>query len=127
MKGIYGILILLAGYLSPEWAAIEVPERQTRVVTQIVVEESDTEGNRLLVYEKPEQMSALLNWLRRMELRDPVGIDPDTFRSSNFRITLELSDGTNSRYRQLHREFIQKNSGPWRPMIPGDGLQFPPK
>ena len=127
MKGIYGILILLAGYLSPEWTAIETPEQQTRVVTQIIVEESDTEGNRLLIYEKPEQMSALLNWLRLMELRDPVGIDPDTFRSGNFRITLELSDGTNARYRQLHREFIQKNDGPWRPMIPGDGLQFPPK
>ena len=105
MKGIYGILILLAGYLSPEWAAIEAPERQTRVVTQIVVEESDTEGNRLLVYEKPEQMSALLNWLRLMELRDPVGIDPDTFRSGNFRITLELSDGTIlSVYYQRHPE-----------------------
>ena len=127
MKGIYGILILLAGFLSPERTVTEAPEHEPRVVTQILVEESGTGGNRLLTYEQPEQMRQLLNWLRLMELQDPVLIDPDTFRSGSFRITLSLSDGTNARYQQLHREFIQKNNGPWRPMIPGDGLQFPPK
>ncbi len=127
MHGIYGLLILLAGFLSPERVVLELPEHDPRVVTQIFIEESDIGGNRLFAYDQPEQMKALLTWLRLMELQDPVGIDPDTFRSGNFRITLELSDGSLARYRQLHREFIQKNNGSWHPMIPGDGLQFPPK
>ena len=119
------LIIFLAGFLCPDWAPSAVPEHPPRVVTQIQVEGFTPEGTQLQTYLLPEQMTGTLNWLRCMELRDPVGIDPDTFRSDCFQITLLLSDGTVARYRQLHREFIQKNDGPWRPLIPGDGLHFP--
>ena len=127
MDGIYALLILLAGFLSPERTGSGLPDSPPRVVTQIRLEAQDTMGNRQQTYDGPAQMRDLLTWLRLARLRDPVSIDPETFRSGSYRIILELSDGSSALYRQLHREYIQKNNGPWRPMTPGDGLQFPPE
>jgi len=126
MHELHMALILLFGFLRPELAPGKLPEHPPRVVTQIRVEETDTEGSQLLTYDQPEQMGRLLTYLRLMELQDPARIDPDTFRTETFRITLERSDGTAARYRQLHREFIQKDDGPWRRMVPEDSLLFPP-
>ena len=124
MDGIYAILILLAGFLSPERAA--PPEHTARVVTQIVLEEAGPSGSVVETYESPEDMAAILHYLRLITKRDAVVIDPDSFRTEHFRILLNLSDGSFALYRQLHRDYIQKNNGPWYPMIPGKGLQFPP-
>ena len=126
MHELHMALILLFGFLRPELAPGKLPEHPPRVVTQIQVEETDTEGSQLLTYDQPEQMGRLLTYLRLIELQDPARIDPDTFRTETFRITLERSDGTAARYRQLHREFIQKDDGPWRRMVPEDSLLFPP-
>ena len=125
MTGLYSILILLAGFLSPERAA--PPEHDARVVTQIVLEEEAPSGHILQTYESPEDMEAILHYLRRLTKRDSVTIDPDSFRSEHFRILLNLSDGSYCLYHQLHRDYIQKNTGPWYPMTPADGLQFPPE
>ena len=125
MAGLYSILILLAGFLSPERAA--PPEHHARVVTQIVLEESAPSGHLCQTYEDPAQMAEILNYLRRISKQDAVSIDPDSFRTEDFRILLNLSDGSFALYRQLHRDYIQKNNGPWYPMTPADGLQFPPK
>ena len=125
MRGFYSILILLTGFLSPERTA--PPEHDARVVTQIVLEEAGPSGQVLETYESPEDMASILHYLRLITKRDAVVIDPDSFRTERFRILLNLSDGSFSLYRQLHRDYIQKNNGPWYPMIPGDGLQFPPQ
>ena len=125
MTGLYSILILLAGFLSPERAA--PPEHAARVVTQIVLEEADPSGQVLQTYESSQEMEEILNYLRRMTKLDAVSIDPDSFRTEEFRILLNLSDGSFALYRQLHRDYIQKNNGPWHPITPADGLQFPPK
>ena len=125
MTGLYSILIFLAGFLSPERAA--PPEHDARVVTQIVLEEAAPSGHILQTYESPEDMEAILLYLRRITKQDSVTIDPDSFRSEHFRILLNLSDGSFALYHQLHRDYIQKNNGPWYPMTPADGLQFPPK
>lgn len=125
MTGLYSILILLAGFLSPERAA--PPEHAARVVTQIVLEEADPSGQVLQTYESSQEMEEILNYLRRITKQDAVSIDPDSFRTEEFRILLNLSDGSFALYRQLHRDYIQKNNGPWHPITPADGLQFPPK
>ena len=125
MTGLYSILILLAGFLSPERAA--PPEHAARVVTQIVLEEADPSGQVLQIYESSQEMEEILNYLRRITKQDAVSIDPDSFRTEEFRILLNLSDGSFALYRQLHRDYIQKNNGPWHPITPADGLQFPPK
>ena len=125
MTALYSILIFLAGFLGPE--RIAPPEHEARVVTRIVLEENAPSGRVLQTYDTPEEMAEILNHLRQMAKQDPVSIDPDSFRSEDFRILLNLSDGSFALYRQLHRDYIQKNNGPWHPMIPSDGLQFPPK
>ena len=125
MAGLYSILILLAGFLSPERAA--APEHDARVVTQIVLEEAAPSGRVLHTYETPEEMEEILNYLRLMKKKDSVVLDPGSFRAEHFRILMNLSDGSFSLYHQLHRDYIQKNNGPWYPIIPADGLQFPPK
>ena len=118
-------LILLFGMLRPEFAPAALPEHPPRVVTRICVEETDSTGNRLHICETPEQMDGLLTWLRLAEPGDPVKIDPDSFRSGQYRITLELSDGTDTRYRQVHRDYIQKNEGPWQRILAESNLLFP--
>jgi hypothetical protein len=121
------VLILLFGMLRPEYAPAALPEHLPRVVTRILVEESDETGNRLHTYDKPEQMDDLLTWLRLSKPGDAVKIDPDSFRSGQYRITLELSDGTDTRYRQVHRDYIQKNDGPWQRILAENDLLFPPQ
>ena len=125
MTGLYSILILLAGFFSPERAA--PPEHDARVVTKILLEEADPSGRVLQTIDTPEEMAEILNYLRLMEKNDSVTLDPDSFRAGHIRILLDLSDGSFSLYHQLHRDYIQKNNGPWHPMTPADGLQFPPK
>ena len=125
MTGLYSILILLAGFFSPERAA--PPEHDARVVTKILLEEAAPSGRVLQTIDTPEEMAEILNYLRLMEKNDSVTLDPDSFRAGHIRILLDLSDGSFSLYHQLHRDYIQKNNGPWHPMTPADGLQFPPK
>jgi len=126
MHTLHAALILLFGMLRPEFAPAALPEHPPRVVTRICVEETDGTGNRLHTYDRPEQMDGLLTWLRLAEPGDPVKIDPDSFRTGQYRITLKLSDGTDALYRQVHRDYIQKNEGPWRRILAENDLLFPP-
>jgi hypothetical protein len=125
MTGIYSILILLAGFLSPERAA--PPEHDARVVTKILLEEAAPSGRVLQTIDTPEEMAEILNYLRLMEKNDSVTLDPDSFRAGHIRILLDLSDGSFSLYHQLHRDYIQKNDGPWQRILAENDLLFPPQ
>ena len=120
---VHTVLILLASFLNP--GAVDAVQ-QPMIVTRIQVETQMPDDSQLVTYESQEEMTQVLMYLRRMEILDRKPIDPDTFRAETYRITMDLWDGSDTCYRQLHRQYLRKNDGPWRGIVPADGLLFPP-
>lgn len=91
------------------------PQRQPnyRVVTAISVIASHNGEITHYQYTQPEDMRAVLNYLRTLETFAPEDIAADTFRGDAFRITLHRSDGTQVVYHQIADGYLQKDDGPW--------------
>lgn len=85
-----------------------------RVVTQIDV--TATHEGALLEYRytENEKMEAILHYLRQLKPDHFTPIAADTFRTDAYEIRLTLSDGSNTVYRQIYNEYLQKDQGPWR-------------
>ncbi len=126
MQYLRAAIILLTSFLQPGVHPALPPAPPHRVVTEIRVEYTHGGTVSGYTYRKPEDLETILTYLRLIERRDPVAIDPDTFRADVWDFRLSLSDGTYAAYRQLHREYLQYRGGPWRRVICADDLQFPP-
>ena len=124
MRALHAVLIMLASFLGPAPAA---EPHAPQLVDRILVETEMPGENRLLTYESQEDMERVLTYLRRLEMLDRKPIDPDSFRAESYDITMEMFDGSKAVYSQLHRDYLRKNGGPWRGIIPADGLLFPPE
>ena len=85
-----------------------------RVVTQVQVAYTIDGQTQVKTYTDPEGMQSVLNYLRLVQKSNQTDIDPDSFRSDSYEITLFYSDGNRNTYRQLHDGFLQIDGGPWQ-------------
>jgi len=112
------IALLLTGcsYAAPPGEA-----HGSRVITAVEVTATEEGQLRRYRYNTESKVRTLLAYLRRIKPELATNIDPDTFRTNSYRITLLLSDGTQSVYHQLHTEYLQKDGGLWRSIDPAHG------
>ena len=96
-----------------------------RLVTQISVSEIRDGVPENHSYTDFEKMETLLNYLRLLDPYPPVDLSPETFLADSYEITLHLSDGSSSVYRQLHNQYLQRNDGQWYRIDASMGSQLP--
>ena len=84
-----------------------------RVVTQIRVA-ATVDGQ---TYERnhtaPDEMRSVLTYLRLLQKGRRVDVDPDSFRSDSYEITVHYSDGQHTTYHQLHSDYMKIDDGHW--------------
>ena len=85
-----------------------------RVVTEIRVVATIDGQTYLKTYTAPEQMHSALNYLRLLQKGKRADIDPDSFRSDSYEITVFYSDGQRTRYHQLHTDYLKIDDGHWQ-------------
>ena len=85
-----------------------------RVVNQVRVTATVDGQTTENTYTEPEQIGSVLCYLRLLQKGNRTDIDPDSFRSDSYEITLFYSDGQHTTYRQLHTDYLQVDDGPWR-------------
>ena len=115
------LLILLCSWLegTPKEAPITSP-----IITQVDVALT-TEGQTLKYsYQSDEDMEIVLNYLRYLDPHKKTSIDPDTFLANHWEIVVWYADGNSTVYRQVHREYLQKDGGIWRQIDTDDDLLF---
>ena len=108
---LFVMCLLLTGC---SYAAPQNENHPVRVVVQIDVTASEDGQITHYRYTHPEKLSAVLYYLRLVEPDLSAVITPETFRTDAYRITLHLSDGTQTVYHQLHSEYLQMGNGAWR-------------
>ena len=104
------LLIFLSGCDHPAPTGKNHPPR---VITAIEVTASAEGQLTHYRYTSEEKMQAVMHYLRHIQPQLSTTISPDTFRTNAFRITLLLSDGTQTIYHQIHSDYLQKNDGVW--------------
>ena len=85
-----------------------------RVVTEIRVSATADGHTVNKNYTGSKEMESVMCYLRLLEKGRQVDIDPDSFRSDSYEITVFYSDGAFTVYRQLHDQLLQIDGGPWR-------------
>ncbi len=125
MRLIHYLLILLATFLSPNYNAAP-PTEPLRVVTKIDVTVIHDAQVSTASYTDNTQMKSILTYLRMTEPKGAMFFDPDSFRSDSFIFTIYFSDGSQTVYRQIYHDFLQKNHGRWQKLSPKADLHFPP-
>ena len=85
-----------------------------RVVTQVQVAATIDGETYVRTYTDSPRMESVLCYLRLLERGRRSDIDPDSFRSDIFEITVFYSDGQQTGYRQLHDQLLQVDNGPWQ-------------
>ncbi len=88
-------------------------EPEYHVVTDIAVTAAHNAEITEYRYSDTHQLREILNYLRRLDTYAPADIAADTFRSDAFRITLYLSDGSQTVYHQIADGYLQKDGGQW--------------
>lgn len=96
-----------------------------RVVTQIRVTAAGEGAYLQRTVTQAAELSTVLNYLRQLEPRVRVSIQPDSFRATAYTIDVTYSDGSSRVYRQIHDEYLQTDSGPWRKIDPRQGKILP--
>ena len=117
------IFILLAALLLTgcSYAAPPGECHGSRVITSVEITANEDGQVRHYRYDTETKVRTVLTYLRRTKPELAVSIDPDTFRTVRYTVTLSLSDGTQTVYRQLHTEYLQKDGGLWRSIDPAHG------
>ena len=93
----------------------------SRVITALEIRANENGREQVYRYHTEGKVRTILTYLRRIRPELAVAIDPDTFRTNRYTLTLTLSDGTQTVYRQLHNEYLQKDGGMWRSIDPAHG------
>ncbi len=89
-------------------------EPMCRVVTQVGVAATIDGEVYAYTHTDSKEMESVLCYLRLLQKGKKADIDPDSFRSDSYRITIYYSDGQSTTYRQLHTDFLQIDDGPWQ-------------
>ena len=109
------MVVFLLSFLLWGCAKSEVPQGpMCRVVNRVDVTatiDGQTYGE---THTASKEMESVMCYLRLLQKGKKADIDPDSFRSDYYEITVSYSDGQHTVYRQLHRDFLQIDDGPWR-------------
>ena len=108
------ILLLLSLLLSGCGKSEQPAGPMCRVVTQVKVSitaDGQTQEN---TYTDYPAMEAVLCYLRLLEKGNRTNIEPESFRTDIYKITVFYSDGQHTTYRQLHNQLLQIDDGPWQ-------------
>ena len=115
-------IILLSLFLCGcSYAALPGENHGSRVITALEIRANENGREQVYRYHTEGKVRTILTYLRRIRPELAVAIDPDTFRTNRYTLTLTLSDGTQTVYRQLHNEYLQKDGGMWRSIDPAHG------
>ena len=98
----------------------------SRVVTQVSVVSTNEGQQYHRIYTAPEKMKVMLNYLRKLDPYTATDIEPDTFRTDAYEITVSYSDGSNSIYRQIYNQYLQQGDGAWKRINPANGSALLP-
>ena len=104
----------------------EIPGPISRIVTQVAVVSTNEGQLSEKIYTAPEKMKVMLNYLRRLDPYTATDIEPDTFRTDAYEITVSYSDGTNTVYRQIYNQYLQEGDGAWKRIDPAHGSALLP-
>ena len=126
MQVIYWVLIVLFSFLQPEGNRPAGEDRQTRVVTQIHVTQSHDGKTELRSYYDQKSMNRILNYLRLLPTRGKSDPAPESFRADTYEFVLRYSDGSDSTYRQIYQDYLQKDDSGWVRIEGKADLLFPP-
>ena len=108
---VFLLLPLLFGGCSQSKAPAEP---MCRVVTQVGVAATINGEVYANTHTDSREMESVLCYLRLLQKGKKADIDPDSFRSDSYQITIYYSDGQSTTYRQLHTDFLQIDDGPWQ-------------
>ena len=75
----------------------------------------------LRTYSQSRKMTALLSYLQWLAPKHKADCDPAALPGDVYQITLYMSDGRETVYRQKTNGYLQKNSGPWESIDPEKG------
>ena len=89
-----------------------------KTVIKVTVAYQNAQDQFQRVYVSSSKMRAILNYLRWIDPYGKPEIDPETTRGGLFRITLHLSDNTETVYLQKSDQFMQVDGGPWLTIDP---------
>ena len=114
-KGIYlslVMLIVLFCCACGNYTLGAAPSAPETVVKITVTYQSPQESFRR-EYVSSQKMRAVLNYLRWIDPYGKPETDPDTARGGLYRITLHISDDSESVYLQKADQFMRVDGGPW--------------
>ncbi len=97
-----------------------------RQALAVVVERVDVvcaygETTLLRSYSQSRKMTALLSYLQWLAPKHKADCDPAALPGDVYQLTLFLSDGGKTVYRQKTNGYLQKNDGPWESIDPEKG------
>lgn len=103
----------------------EAVGRPDRVVIGITVTASVDGKHIHRHYREEPSIRAVLYYLRSLDPQIITNMEPDSYRTNAYRIILEMSDGSEVIYHQLHNDFLQKNGEAWKTIDPVAGASLP--
>ena len=127
MKKFHLFLLLCLSASLTGCSKADIPEHPLcRIVTQIDVTAAHNGAVNHYTYTDPPKMETMLNYLRLLFPDASASIDPETFRTDAYQITVSYSDGNQSTYYQLYNDFLKKDSGHWQQIDADQGATLYP-
>jgi len=114
-------MALFAMLLSLGGCVIRCPPSQIRVVTGIHIAATQDGSTIQKTLTDSAAMHRVLTYLRILDPYITAELEPDTFRTDRYEITVEYSDGNRTVYRQLYDEYLQIDDGDWKKIDPAHG------
>lgn len=125
-KYVFLLILCLCGMLNG-CSKADLPQQPfCRVVTQIHVTAAHDGTVSHHIYTDSEKMETMLNYLRQLSPDAAANIDPDTFRSDVFQITVSYSDGNQATYYQIYNDLFKEGSGSWQKVDADQGASLYP-
>ena len=112
MKKVWMLTFLL--FMLSGCGGTQINSHPVRVVTQIRVTGTENGHTWQKTFSGPEKMDAVLLCLRQLEPGKAVNIDPESFRTDNYKLVVSYSDGNYTVYHQLFHHYLQTDGADYR-------------
>jgi len=119
-----GLWKIIGWLLSVTGILVQGGPPQIRVVTSIQIEASAANHSYQRTVTDQETMSAVMQYLRRLDPYITAEIDEETFRADTTHFTVTYSDGGYTHYTQLYTDYLKTDNGPWKKIDPEDGIRL---
>ena len=127
MKRLFLFLLIILSLPLTGCSKADLPlQPLCRTVTQVSVTASHNGAVTYHTYTESEKMETMLNYLRLLFPDTSANIEPETFRSDAYRITVNYSDGNHSTYYQIYNDFLKKDDGKWQKIAADQGAALYP-